>query len=349
VSGDWIQQAYLKASDPGGATPSDIGDFFGISVAISGDTIVIGAPEEDSDAIGVNGDPFNDNNPDSGAAYVFVRNGTTWTPQAYLKASNPGEFGDQFGNAVAISGETIVVGAFCEWSRSTGVNGVITNMDDYCSGAAYVFVRRGTNWSQEAYMKASNSSFDWFFGRAVAISGDTIVVGANGEPSSAIAVNGEQHDRSWYTRGGASSSYVGCGAAYAFVRDGTTRRQQAYLKRWYTNSSVNFGWSVAVAGTTAVVGASEENRDQTVNPIGEASVFVGLGHGPRLDVVPDDDFVHAIRLQGAPETAYPLQRASDPAGPWETVTTLTTGTSGTVSFHEPTPLPGASFYRVVMP
>ncbi|MEY4167437.1 MAG: hypothetical protein RIR52_1261, partial [Acidobacteriota bacterium] len=114
------QQAYLKASNTGS------NDGFGSSVAISGDTVVVGAAWEDSTATGVNGDQTNDLAPGSGAAYVFVRHGASWSQQAYLKASNTGS-NDRFGSSVAISGETVVVGAPGEASNATGVNGDQTN------------------------------------------------------------------------------------------------------------------------------------------------------------------------------------------------------------------------------
>ena len=97
------QQAYLKASNTGAA------DAFGYSVAISGDTVVVGAIREDSKATGVNGDQTDNSAPGSGAAYVFVRGGGIWSQQAYLKASNT-DSGDQFGISLAISGDTVVVG-----------------------------------------------------------------------------------------------------------------------------------------------------------------------------------------------------------------------------------------------
>jgi trimeric autotransporter adhesin len=120
ASSDWsgIQEAYLKASNTGAA------DQFGRSVAVSDDTVVVGAFSEDSSATGVNGDTSNNSASSAGAVYVFVRNGSTWSQQAYLKASNT-EANDLFGHAVAISGETIVVGAFMEdklemlWSRGS--------------------------------------------------------------------------------------------------------------------------------------------------------------------------------------------------------------------------------------
>lgn len=110
------QKAYIKASNTGSE------DQFGSVVAVSGDTMVVGAPNEDSSAVGVNGDQSGNGAANSGAAYVYVRNGTNWTQQAYLKASNTGA-SDLFGIAVAISGDTIVVGANNESSNAIGVNG----------------------------------------------------------------------------------------------------------------------------------------------------------------------------------------------------------------------------------
>src|SRR6185503_10971485 len=146
----WSQQAYLKASN------TDTGDFFGGAVALSGDTAVVAAFQEDSNATGVDGNPSDNSASSAGAAYVFVRGGMTWSQQAYLKASNTGA-GDQFGAAtffaspsgVAVSGDTAVVGAPGEDSNATGVNGNQANNSTPSSGAAYVFVRDGTNWSQQ--------------------------------------------------------------------------------------------------------------------------------------------------------------------------------------------------------
>src|SRR5437867_2232371 len=147
------QQAYVKASNTG---PYDL---FGFSVAVADATMVIGARGESSNATGVNGNENDNSAIDSGAAYVFVRNGTNWIQQAYLKASNTGGAGlftegDFFGYAVAVSGDTVVVGAPQEDSNATGVNGTQTNNLATDSGAAYVFVRKGTNWTQQAYLKA---------------------------------------------------------------------------------------------------------------------------------------------------------------------------------------------------
>jgi hypothetical protein len=195
----WSQQAYLKASNTGGD------DEFGSAVAISGDTVVVGAQGEDSSAIGVNGNQANNSASFAGAAYVFSRSGTTWSQQAYLKASNT-DLGDLFGYAVAISGDTAVVGALFEASSATGVNGNQANNSASHAGAAYVFGRSGSTWSQQAYLKASNTGADDGFGSAVAIFGSAVVVGASGEDSPATGVNGNQADNS------ASDA----GAAYVF-------------------------------------------------------------------------------------------------------------------------------------
>ena len=133
---------------------------------------------EASNATGVNGNQSDNSAADSGAAYVFVRNGTNWSQQAYLKASNTGA-SDKFGCSVAVSGDTVVVGAPGEASSATGVNGNQSDNSAIDSGAAYVFVRSGTNWTQQAYLKASNTGARVTCSAAsVAVSGDTVVVGA---------------------------------------------------------------------------------------------------------------------------------------------------------------------------
>ncbi len=240
------QQAYVKASNTG------VDDNFGISVAVSGDTVVVGAMGEASAATGVNGNQSDNSAYYSGAAYVFVRSGTTWSQQAYLKASNTGA-DDWFGCSVSLSGDTVVVGAFQEASATTGVNGNQSDNSAPNSGAAYVFTRSGTTWSQQAYLKASNTARNDRFGSSVAVSGDTVVVGASVEGSAATGVTGTQSDN--------SAAYSG--AAYVFVRSGTTWSQQAYLKASNTGNDDRFGGSVAVSGDTVVVGAVYEDSAAT--------------------------------------------------------------------------------------
>ena len=242
----WSQQAYLKASNTGA------NDFFGHSVAITGDTIIVGAVYEDSNATGVNGNG-NDNSADaSGAAYVFIRSGTTWSQQAYLKASNT-EAGDRFGYSVAIWGGTVVVGTPREDSNTTGVNGPQGDNSAVDSGAAYVFVRDGVTWTQQAYVKASNTGANDNFGNSVAIYGNTLAIGAYFEDSNATGVNGNQNDNS------ANDS----GAAYVFTRSGTTWSQQAYLKASNTGASDYFGYEIAIHENTIVVGARYEDSNAT--------------------------------------------------------------------------------------
>jgi hypothetical protein len=212
------QQAYLKASN----TEAD--DVFGISVAVAGDTVVVGAAGESSNATGVDGDQTNNSAVDAGAVYVFARTGNSWIQQAYLKASNT-DSGDQFGKVVAIAGDTVVVGAAGESSNATGIDGDQTNNSAIDAGAAYVFTRNGNTWSQQAYLKASNTEDSFTtdggdeFGSSVAISGDTLVVGASSESSSATGVDSNQSD----------NSALFSGAAYVLMRSGNTWSQQAYV------------------------------------------------------------------------------------------------------------------------
>ena len=252
---NWRQQAYLKA--PNG----EADDGFGSSVAISGDTIVVGAAAEDSNQTTITNGPTasaNNSANRAGAAYVFVRSGETWTAQAYLKAPNAGSE-DQFGRSVAISGDTVVVGAPFEDSNQTSItNGPTASADNSASlaGAAYVFVRSGETWSAQAYLKASNGEAGDVFGENLAISGDTIVVGAAAEDSNQTSVtNGPSAS--------ANNSASAAGAAYVFIRSGTTWSQQAYLKAPNAEKDDSFGDNVAISGDTIVVSAQGEDSDQT--------------------------------------------------------------------------------------
>jgi hypothetical protein len=242
----WNQQAYLTASNTG------LGDYFGHSVSISGNTLVVGAYGEDSNSTGINGNQADNSATNSGAVYVFVRSGTTWGQQAYLKASNTGP-GDSFGRSVALSQNTVVIGARNEDSNATGVDGNQADNSAVDSGAAYVFVRSGTVWTQQAYLKASNSGASDLFGGAIEMDGDTLVVGASGEASNATGVNGNQAD----------NSAAGAGAGYVFVRNGTTWTQQSYLKASNAATNDAFGVSLGVSGDTVVIGATLEASSAT--------------------------------------------------------------------------------------
>jgi hypothetical protein len=267
-SGAWQQKAYLKAPNAGS------GDLFGYSVAISGNTIVVGGHLEDSNSTVVCNNlgsctGLSDNSTsDFGAAYVFERDGAgAWQQKAYLKAPNA-DASDWFGWSVAISSDTIVVGAEYEASNSTAVCnapfgscGGLSDNSATAASAAYVFERDGSgNWQQKAYLKAPNTGMNDEFGISVAISGDTIVVGAQQEDSSSTAVCNDLG-----SCGGLSDDYAGdAGAAYVFERDGSGNWQKkAYLKAPNTGEGDAFGYSVAISGDTIVVGAYWEDSNST--------------------------------------------------------------------------------------
>jgi hypothetical protein len=257
----WIQDAYLKASN------TDATDEFGSSVAISGSTIVVGTQYEASNQTTItnnDGTASTDNSAiGSGAVYVFKRDANgDWIQDAYLKASNA-EAGDGFGYSVAISGSTIVVGAYSEDSNQM----TITNADGSASannsaahsGAVYVFKRDANgDWIQDAYLKASNAGANDEFGRSVAISGSTIVVGAYGEDSSQTTITNADGSAS------VNNSAVNAGAVYVFKRDAAGDWiQDAYLKASNAEANDWFGFSAAISGSTIVVGAWQEDSNQT--------------------------------------------------------------------------------------
>ncbi len=337
---NWSQQAYLKASNP------EPYDFFGWSAAISGDTVVIGAFREDSSATGVNGDQGDNGAFESGAVYVFVRDGTNWMQQAYLKSSNTGAE-DHFGWSVAISGDTIVVGTPREDSNATGVNGNESDETALESGAVYVFTRVHTNWIQQAYLKSSNTERGDLFGYSVAISGNLLVVGASSEDSGASGINGNQ----------SNNTTPSSGAAYVFVRSGTTWSQQAYIKASNPDPDDQFGLAAAVSGGVVTVGAPYEgsnatgvNGNQTDNSLlraGAAYVFSGFTVGPALTLASDPDGC-VIRFAGDAGVSYQLQRASSFMGPWETIVTTNAPFCGVVEIRD-APRLHQAFYRILQP
>ncbi|HMR08494.1 MAG TPA: FG-GAP repeat protein, partial [Polyangiaceae bacterium] len=252
----WSLQAVLQPDNAGSQ------DQFGTSVAVSGDTIVVGAKDEDgpSDAMS-----------NSGAAYVFTRCGAGWTQSAYLRASNA-ENNDRFGTSVAIDGDVIVVGAREEDSAATGIGGDQTNNAASQAGAAYVFRRGVSGWSQEAYLKASNAEQNDGFGAAVGVSGNTIVVSAVGEDSAATGINGAQ---------GNDPSYIQSGAVYVFTHSGSGWAQQAYIKPSNTGANLSLGESLAIDGDTVVAGSIDEtggstgvNGDQTTTGLSSGAAYI---------------------------------------------------------------------------
>lgn len=252
-SSGWVQQAYLKASNSEGY------DNFGRSVAIAGNTLAVGAPAEDSASVGVDGDETSNQSSNAGAVYVFVRQGTTWTQQAYIKASNTG-VGDGFGSVVALTGEgdwfssdasndLLAVGAPVEASAATGIDGDQADNAAPYAGAVYLFRRDGTSWAQAAYVKASNAELYDSFGTQVALSGDTLAVGAMVEASASRGVDADQMDN--------FAPYAG--AVYVFRRAEGSWYQEAYLKASNADGDDRFGAALALSGDLLAVGAAQED------------------------------------------------------------------------------------------
>jgi uncharacterized protein (TIGR03437 family) len=245
----WSQQAKVTVS--GGAS----GDQFGVSVAVSGATAVIGASGSASG---------------QGAAYIFAANGSAWSQQAKLTASD-GASGDQFGASVSLSGTTAVVGAM---GKSGG------------QGAAYVFISSGASWTQQAKLTASDGAGGDQLGFSVAVSGDTVLAGAQGKAQ-------------------------GVGAAYVFARSGASWSQQAELAS--ADGGGAFGNSVALSGSTAVVGEPFNSQE-----IGAAFVFVRSGSNwaqqavlTASDRAPGDEFGWSVAVSGSLALAGAPQKTSE--------------------------------------
>lgn len=310
----WTHRAYIKAAN------AEANDHFGEGLALSGDgnTLAVGADLEDSALPGINGNPTNNAASNSGAVYIYARNDSTWAQQAYVKASNA-ETDDYFGAALALSddGNTLAVGAFGEDSAATGVRG---NPVDDCeaanrancaanSGAVYIYTRSGTTWTEQSYVKATNTDADDWFGLPVALSGDgnILAVGATGESGAIRGIDGDQ------TSNAAASS----GAAYIYARVGGVWTRSAYVKATNTEADDLFGFAIALSGdgNTLVVGAHVEdgtatgiNGDQEGNAFsfaGAAYVYTRGGatwkshayvKAPNAD--PEDSFGIAVALSG---------------------------------------------------
>jgi hypothetical protein len=224
------------------------GDRFGAAVALSGDTLVVGAPGQAP-----------------GAAYVFLRSGATWAQQARLSASG-GTAGDGFGRALALDGDRLVVAAAAADNRA---------------GAAYVFARVGTVWTQQARLGAVDAAAGDSFGRSVALSGDTVLVGAPLKPATA---------------GGSFAN----GAVYAFVRNGASWPHQAKLVASPSQDGDSFGPALAIDGERAIIGAP-----LAANRAGSAYVFerVGNAWAQQSQLIPaagvaGDSFGWSVALSG---------------------------------------------------
>jgi hypothetical protein len=278
AASSFIHEAQLLAGD---AAP---GDSFGASVAVSGDTAVVGAPLDDTAA-----------GAEAGSVYVFLRTGTTWALQQQLFASDGGA-GDNFGFSVSVAGDTLVVGAW---------------MDDTAAGAdagsAYVFVRSGSTWTEQQKLLPSDGEVGQSFGASVSLSGETAVVGspmdntAGGfaagsayaflrsgtvwtEQQKLLAPDGALGDQFGFSASlSGESVIVGAffddmlrGSAYVFVRSGTTWSMQQKLLAADGVLNDFFGVSVSLSGDTAVAGAVFADTPAGTDS-GAAYVFVRSG------------------------------------------------------------------------
>ena len=254
--GVWSQQAYIKAPISQG------GVYFGIFVSLSGDgnTLAVGEYLNDSGQTGVNDVRSVVSEVNSGAAYVFRFSGGVWSQQAYIKASNTGR-SDNFGEVVSLSsdGNTLAVAAPAEAGASTGIDGVQSSNAARGAGAVYLFRFSGGAWSQQAYIKASNTQADDRFGQAMSLSrdGNTLVVSALNEDGASTGVNGLQ-----------SGGAVRAGAAYLFRFSGGAWSQQAYIKASNTGDGDRFGRDVSLSadGNTLAVGGNLE--DSSASSVG---------------------------------------------------------------------------------
>lgn len=328
----WSQQAKLTASD---ALP---GDAFGYCVSISGNTVVTGAYAKPSGT-----------NQFQGAAYIFVRSGIAWSQQAKLTAAD-GATNDFFGISATISADTVAIAADSKtiganvaqgavyvftrsgtvWSQQARISNADGTPSDYfgssvsldtntliCGaiyksvgansyqGAAYAFVRSGTVWSQQAKLVASDGTPYDYFGGCVAISGETAAIGADNQT---VAGN------------------IGQGAAYTFQRTGTTWSQQAKFVATSSAAGDSFGSSVALAGTTAAIGAPR----QTVAGTPERGALYVFGSNIPINLVQQPASVStcststallSVTALGTGPFTYQWQWRSNPTVPaWLTLT-----------------------------
>jgi hypothetical protein len=234
----WPLSATLHASDAG------VGDAFGWSVAISGDTIAVGACFED----GVSGEEASNAAVAAGAVYVFIRSGADWTQQARLKAANA-DSADGFGYAVAIEGDELLVGApFESGDGSSAANNAAAS-----SGAGYVFTRTAGVWTQQSYLKAAGAEADDRYASSVAMAGSLLALGALGDGSDAVGVNGA-----------INNAAIESGAVRTFEKVNDEWTSGEFVKASNTGTGDSFGHALAIVADSLVVGAPFEDSNATL-------------------------------------------------------------------------------------
>ena len=273
VGGTWQKSLRLKAPN------QQFGDQFGYSVAISGNTIAVGAPREDSFFNGAFAgsamdQASNNSIPDTGAVYVFHRSGGAWSQQAYLKpflnsACSQGFGGGAlFGSAVAIQENRIVAGApaanFVSYTNGCSLS---SGAPDFKNGAAFIFDRVGSNWGATQPLWASNRGVNDSFGASVSISGDSLLVGAPYEK-------------------GLNDTRPYSGAAYSFLKSGDSWLGRGAIRSSDASSYAYFGQSVALDSETLLVGAPQTYSNRT----GAAYLFGPLA----LDALTIEEDAHPL-------------------------------------------------------
>jgi len=209
----WVQEAKILPTDV------DIDDEFGLSVSIKDGYVIIGAPGDDDN---------------SGSAYVFRRDGTTWVQEAKIMASD-GTSGDSFGFPVRLYNDFAIIGSV--WNNN--------------NGSAYVFNHNGTNWIEQTKLLASDGAAEDKFGWDISISGDYVLIGV---PFNDDNVNG-----------------VDAGSVYVFKYDGINWNEEAKLLPSDGQAGDGFGWSVSINGDYALIGSPWD--DDNGKSTGSAYVF----------------------------------------------------------------------------
>jgi FG-GAP repeat/LytTr DNA-binding domain len=241
------------------ASDGEVGDEFGHSVAISSNYAIVGAP---NDNIGANSN--------QGSAYIFFFNGTGWVEQAKLVAVG-GASDDNFGYSVSISGDYAIVGA-----PNDNV-GASSNQ-----GSAYIFIRSGTAWTQQANFTGISALANDNFGRSVSIDGDYAAIGAPGDD---VGANTNQ------------------GTAYVFIRSGVSWTEEDKKTIPSGAASDAFGTSVSISGIYLIVGAPYDDVSGTTGA-GSAHIFQRIGtawsHIQVLTFINSEDyhFGYSVSISG---------------------------------------------------
>ncbi|MEZ5327882.1 MAG: FG-GAP repeat protein [Verrucomicrobiales bacterium] len=341
---EWAQIQVLDSPYP------DSGTQFAKTLALEGDTLVVGVPSDGSDARGIGGDPANANAVRSGAVWIYHNVDGNWMQEAYIKASNAHSRAD-FGASIAISENRIVVGSPTEKSRGVGVNGDESPDEisplDY--GAAYVFIRTETGWQQQAYLKAPEHNHvtgtftDDRFGASVAISANTVLIGADADDNPSRGINGDLN--------GVGAIESGAAHLFRFTPDSGWAYSD-FIKASNADRQDGFGRAVAMSGAYALVGAPGESsgsnfitpEDNSIQSAGAIYVYSVGSSG--VEVIPegklkietiafrstalDGNIAVSATISGPPNSEIVVEGSHDLIGEerWKEITMTITDESG---------------------